>query len=176
MSRSLPAWVLAASVAALDQATKALALDRLNWNRPAEVIPGFFSLTLVVNTGAAWGLFRDKGYWLTLLAIGALILLVAARRHFTAFGALPRIALGLLCGGILGNLADRVARGHVVDFLSFRFNRFEWPAFNVADSAICVGVGLYILDSFLRKEPAAGKDTPRSPTSALAAPPKNPSI
>lgn len=154
MSRSLPAWALAASVAALDQATKAAALARLDWNRPLEVLPGFFSLTLVVNTGAAWGLFRDRGYWLTLLAILALVLLVAARRHFTATGPLPRIALGLLCGGILGNLVDRVARGHVVDFLSFRFRAFEWPAFNVADSAICVGVGLYILDSFLRGDPS----------------------
>ena len=106
MSRSLPAWALAASVAALDQATKALAIDRLDWNRSAEILPGFFSLILVVNTGAAWGLFRDKGYWLTLLAIGALILLVAARHHFTTSGPLPRIALGLLCGGILGNLTD----------------------------------------------------------------------
>lgn len=162
MSRSLPAWVLAASVAGLDQATKATALARLDWNRPAEIVPGLFSLTLVVNTGAAWGLFRDKGSWLTLLAIGALILLVAARRHFTLSGPLPRIALGLLCGGILGNLADRILRGHVVDFLSFRYHRFEWPAFNVADSAICLGVGLYILDSFLRGEPSEKGGDPRS--------------
>ena len=161
MSRSLPAWALAASVAALDQATKAAALDRLDWGRPCDLVPGFFSLTLVVNTGAAWGLFRDKGYWLTLLAIAALVLLVAARRHFTLWGALPRIALGLLSGGIVGNLVDRIGRGHVVDFLSFHFGRFEWPAFNVADTAICIGVGLYILDSFLRKEPAAGP--PKSP-------------
>ena len=168
MSRSLPAWALAASVAALDQATKALALDRLDWNRPVEILPGFFSLILVVNTGAAWGLFRDKGYWLTLLAIGALILLVAARHHFTASGPLPRIALGLLCGGILGNLTDRITRGHVVDFLSFRFHHFEWPAFNVADAAICIGVGLYILDSFLRKEPVSDGDAPPSPAEKSA--------
>lgn len=165
MSRSLPAGLLAASVALLDQATKALALDRLSGNRSVEILPDFFSLTLVVNTGAAWGLFRDKGYWLTLLAIVALVILIAARRHFTATGPLLRIALGLLCGGILGNLADRLARGHVVDFLSFRFRGFEWPAFNVADSAICVGVGLYVLESFLRETP---ENRPEPPAAASA--------
>lgn len=172
MSRSLPAWVLAASVAGLDQATKAAALARLDWDRPAEIIPGLFSLTLVVNTGAAWGLFRDKGYWLTLLAILALILLVAVRRHFTHFGPLPRIALGLLCGGILGNLFDRVFRGHVVDFLSFRYRGFEWPAFNVADSAICIGVTFYLLDSFLRGDPVEKPDGAKVPPPSTASPEK----
>ena len=165
MSRSLPAWTLAVSVAALDQATKAVALARLAGHRPIEVVPDFFSLTLVVNTGAAWGLFRDKGHWLTILAIVALVVLIAARRHFTVTGPLPRIALGLLCGGILGNLTDRVARGHVVDFLSFHYRSFEWPAFNVADSAICVGVGLYLLESFLQKTPEAPSASSPAPLS-----------
>lgn len=165
MSRSLPAGLLGASVALLDQTTKAVALDRLSGNRSIEVFPDFFRLTLVVNTGAAWGLFRDKGLWLTLLAIAALVTLIVARRHFTATGPLPRIALGLLCGGILGNLTDRLARGHVVDFLSFHFRGFEWPAFNIADSAICVGVGLYVLDSFRRGAP---ENPPKPPATASA--------
>jgi len=154
VKRSLPAFVLGTSVFALDQATKWLALERLRWGHPVEVIPGFFNLTLVGNTGAAWGILHDQKFWLTLLALAALIFLTLARRHFTHIGVVPRIALGLLLGGIAGNLLDRVARGHVIDFLSFFIWGYPWPAFNIADSAICVGVGLYMVDSLFRKESA----------------------
>ena len=114
------------------------------------VIPGFFNLTQVHNTGAAWGILRTHGSWLMLLALGALVFLCFIRRHFTHVGMVPRIALGLLLGGIAGNLTDRVVHGHVIDFLSFYIGSYPWPAFNVADSAICVGVGIYFLDSFRR--------------------------
>ncbi len=156
MKRSLPAWILGALVVALDQVSKRFmisVLGDLPWSRRVEVIPGFFNLTLVGNTGAAWGLFKDQGFWLTLLAFAALIFLFAMRRHFTSTGPVPRIALGLLLGGIAGNLVDRLTYGHVVDFLCFYLGRFQWPAFNVADSAICTGVGLYLIDSFREKEP-----------------------
>lgn len=140
-------------VCALDQVTKQLALEYLRWGKPIEIIPGFFDLALIYNTGAAWGIFRDHSLWLTLLAFVALILLSVLRRHFTYVGLLPRIALGLLLGGIAGNLMDRLIHGCVIDFLSFYIGRFHWPAFNVADSAICIGVGLYLLDSFRRDIP-----------------------
>ena len=156
MRRSLPSWILGALVVALDQASKRLVMDVLSagpWSRRIEVIPGFFNLTLVGNTGAAWGLFKDQSFWLTLLAFAALIFLFAVRRHFTSTGPMPRIALGLLLGGIAGNLVDRLTYGHVVDFLCFYLGHFQWPAFNVADSAICTGVGLYLIDSFRRQEP-----------------------
>jgi len=155
LKRSLPAFILGFFILALDQASKCLVLDQLEFGRPVEIIPGVFSLTLVYNTGAAWGMFRDHGFWLTILAVGALGFLFLARRHFTHAGWMPGIALGLLLGGITGNLVDRMIYGHVVDFLSFYLGNFQWPAFNVADSAICTGVGLYLLDSMKREDSPA---------------------
>lgn len=152
--------MLGTSIFGLDQATKWLALERLQWGHPVEVIPNFFSLTLVSNTGAAWGILHDQQLWLSLLAFAALIFLALARRHFTHIGVVPRIALGLLLGGIAGNLTDRLARGHVIDFLSFNLMGYPWPAFNIADSAICVGVTLYLLDSFFRKDPRSDSPCP----------------
>jgi len=157
LRRSGTAFVIAGVILALDQITKQIALRNLQWGRPREVIPEFFNLTLVHNTGAAWGMFKDHSFWLTLLAFVTLIFLCVARRYFTYVGVLPRIALGLLLGGIAGNLADRLIYGHVIDFLSFYIGSYQWPAFNVADSAICTGVGLYLLDSFKR-----GNSTPKS--------------
>jgi len=150
LKRSPPAFILGFFILTLDQASKHLMLDQLEFGRTVEVIPGFFSLTLISNTGAAWGMFRDHGFWLTILAFAALVFLFLARRHFTHAGWMPGIALGLLLGGITGNLVDRMIYGHVVDFLSFYLGTFQWPAFNVADSAICTGVGLYFLDSMKR--------------------------
>lgn len=138
----------------LDQGSKSVILRQLSSGESVAILPGFFSLTLITNTGAAWGIMRDKGFWLTLLAVIALGFLLMIRRHFTYVGFLPRLALGLLLGGITGNLADRLMYGHVVDFLDFQVVGWHWPAFNVADSALCVGVGLYLLDSFLRKPPS----------------------
>ncbi|MBI4027291.1 MAG: signal peptidase II [Verrucomicrobia bacterium] len=151
MNRSLPAFVLGSLVFALDQTTKRFVLESLTPGQPVRVIPGFLSLTLISNTGAAWGILQDYGFWLSALAFAALMVLLAMRRHFTHAGLVPRIAFGLLLGGVAGNLSDRLTYGHVVDFLSFYINKYHWPAFNVADSAICVGVGLYVLDSLWRR-------------------------
>ena len=158
MNRSLPAFALGVSVLALDQASKQLVLEKLESGRTVEVIHGFFYLTQVHNTGAAWGILRDHGFWLMMLALGALIFLCIVRRHFTHMGMVPRIALGLLLGGIAGNLTDRIVHGHVIDFLSFYIGSYPWPAFNVADSSICIGVGLYLVDLFRRGE----ESTPRA--------------
>lgn len=156
MSRSLPPFILSLAVFVLDQASKRMALNHLEWGHPVEVIPGFFNLVLIYNQGAAWGILRDQGWGLTLLAFIALVFLFAVRRHFTHVGRVPRIALGLLFGGIAGNLTDRLYYGHVIDFLSFHIGKFQWPAFNVADSAICMGVGLYLWDSIQRRNGTHG--------------------
>ena len=162
MSRSFPAFALGLVVFALDQVSKWIVLKNLEWGRPVEVIPGFFNLTLISNTGAAWGIFQEYGFILTLLAIGALVFLCIVRRHFTYVGTVPRIAFGLLLGGIAGNLTDRLIHQHVIDFLSFYVGRYHWPAFNVADSAICIGVALYILDSFFKRNPEAQSNPSQS--------------
>ena len=116
------------------------------------VIPGFFHIVHVSNTGAAWGMFQGMSFWLGLLAVAALAAIFRFRRHL-CLDLLPvQISFGLLCGGILGNLVDRMLHGHVIDFLDFHFGSFVWPAFNVADAGICVGVGIYVAYSFLHPE------------------------
>ena len=157
MNRSLQALLLGVLLFSLDQTSKQFAIKWVPSGRPIEVIPDFFNLNLITNTGAAWGIMRGQGLWLTALAIVALGVLLIARRHFTHVGLLPRITLGLLLGGIGGNLADRLLYGHVVDFLDFYIGPWHWPAFNVADSAICIGVFLYLLDSF-KRDPAVARD------------------
>jgi signal peptidase II len=127
--------------------------------QPVPVFPGF-NLTYVLNTGAAFSLLSNLPAWLrfpffsavTLAALGAIFFML---RGMQARDRLTSLALGLVAGGALGNLWDRFRLGRVVDFLEFGVPRlYTWPVFNLADSAVCVGVGLLILKSF-RKEPKA---------------------
>ena len=155
MARALPPssdsnWRLALiglSVLVLDQLTKMLVLQNLGTTEEREVLPGFFRLVHWHNTGAAWSLFTGNNASLAAIALGALVVLVVSRRHFDVHRLGGLTALGLILGGITGNLADRILRQHVVDFLYFYVNRRDgleagFPAFNVADSAICIGVVL----------------------------------
>jgi len=139
---------------ALDQLTKFLVLRYVDPAEPRPVIADFFSLVHVTNTGAAFGSFRDNNTFFVVLSIIALI--VAAWLLVRPGPADPwrRIALGLLLAGILGNLTDRLLHGHVIDFLYFDFGPHApsilhpWPAFNVADSCICVAVVCFMIYSF----------------------------
>lgn len=139
-------------VIALDQYTKYRILHGLEIGESIPVIPNFFAIVFVCNTGAAWGMFADKTMFLA--ALSAIVFLVIAVYFRRVTEDLPErvIAIALVLSGIGGNLIDRLWHRCVVDFLSFSFRSFEWPAFNVADSAICCGVGLYLLSSFLRPE------------------------
>jgi signal peptidase II len=131
------------------------------------VIEGFFRLVNWVNSGAAWSLFLGNNNVLACVSLAALAGLVFWRRHFHVESLAGQISLGLICGGIAGNLVDRLARHHVVDFLRFYLvtrgggSEIGFPAFNVADSAICVGVGLLILIS-IRKESVAARTAPET--------------
>lgn len=142
--------VLAASVAALDQITKALVLLFLGYRDEKVLVPGFFKFVHWENTGAAWSLFGGNNGLLALVALGALVLLFLSRHHFESRTLTGQIAYGLIIGGITGNLIDRIFRHHVVDFLYFYLQQRGgeekgFPAFNVADSAICTGVALVFL-------------------------------
>lgn len=143
---------LALVIFALDQLTKWLVLRYLAVSDEKVVIPGFFNLVHRHNTGAAWSLFTGNNTLLALIAGVALVALFLARRQFHAHTLLGQIAFGLIFGGITGNLADRLlpSRQAVVDFLYFYLPRrggseLGFPAFNVADSAICTGVALIFL-------------------------------
>ena len=117
-----------------------------------EIIPNFFHVVFVTNTGAAWGILTSQTTLLALISAIVFCVLVAYFEKFTC-GFLERcVAISLLMGGIAGNFIDRIWRRTVIDFLSFTYKSFEWPAFNIADSAICVGVGVFVISSWLRPE------------------------
>lgn len=143
--------LLAALVLALDQASKLWIAARLPFGSYGEdggaipVIRGFFYIVHVGNTGAAWSLFSGRTLPLAALAALTLAAIFFWRRALGLRSAGAQAAFGLLCGGIVGNLLDRLLRGHVVDFLDFHFGSYVYPTFNLADSGICVGVGLYLL-------------------------------
>jgi len=142
--------LLAVAVLALDQCTKAIVLRFMGYAEERIVIPGFFKFVHWQNTGAAWSLFRGNNALLAIVALAALLILFLSRRHFDSRTLLGQVAFGLIIGGIMGNLVDRLARQHVIDFIYFYLqqrggNEIGFPAFNVADTAICTGVGLIFL-------------------------------
>jgi signal peptidase II len=142
--------VVAGVVVLLDQFTKMLALDRLASGVPVPLIDGVLSLTLVRNPGLAFGLLAGlpaSARWVVaLLSLGALVVLVrVALRVLPRGGLLDHGTIGLIFGGAVGNLVDRARFGAVVDFVDVYWRAWHWPAFNVADSAITVGVALLAL-------------------------------
>jgi len=144
---------LALSITAFDQLTKFAVLRYLGYREEKEVVDGFFKLVHWGNTGAAWSMFSGNNGVLAVVAIAALVVLFFARHHFNVHTLGGQVSLGLIFGGIAGNLIDRLRVGHVVDFLYFYVYRRDgqiagFPAFNVADSAICIGVGLLFLLSW----------------------------
>lgn len=135
-------------LAGLDQLTKALAVAYITPKGRVSVIPGFFDLVLWKNTGAAFGSLSGVpgGRWI-LIAITIIALAVAVWLALAKGGGSKSqvLAIGLICGGAMGNLIDRLRLGVVIDFLLFYYDRWYWPAFNLADSAITVGgVGMAI--------------------------------
>ena len=141
--------ILGLIVVLLDQFTKLwVRADFIYGGDPQSVIPGFFNLVYVRNEGAAWGMFGGQQLLLVLLSAGVLIALAVYHRKLLNPTLDHRIALGLMVGGICGNLIDRIRVGWVTDFLDFYVGSYHWPSFNVADSAICIAVGIYLLSSF----------------------------
>ena len=141
--------LVALCVVLLDQASKEWVRGAFSLHESVPVIPGFFHLTYVRNTGAAWGMFSGQNVALSALALVMLAVLVVFRRKILPPGRVHRVALGLLCGGIAGNLFDRLRLDYVTDYLDFHIGTWHWPAFNIADSAICIGVGIYLLGTLL---------------------------
>lgn len=133
----------------VDQVTKLAVISRFGLGDYVSVIPGFFDIRYVRNTGAAWGMLSGYGIFLVLLSVVMLILIYRYRRQFLYDTVLHRCAGGLMTAGIIGNLIDRIKWGYVIDFLDFYAGSSHFPAFNVADSAICTGVTLYMLSQVL---------------------------
>lgn len=144
-------FLLALLVVVLDRWTKLLVAARIAMYAHIQIIPGFFRITHTENTGAAFSLFADSpSHWKTVMLISfsviamivVSILLWGQSRAVTMTSA----ALSLILGGAMGNLWDRVASGRVVDFLLFYVKSYQWPVFNLADSAIVVGASLLVLE------------------------------
>ena len=139
------------AVAICDQITKFLIMVRFPENgRPLTVIPGLFNICHTRNTGVVFGLFPGiPGVFVILTILAIIVLLFILKSLGTSASRLQYAAYGLIIGGALGNLIDRIRLGSVTDFLDFYLGTHHWPAFNVADSAVCVGVGLVLLSTFL---------------------------
>ena len=151
---------IAGVVVVVDQIVKLIALDRLAPGIPVDVVPGLIALTLVRNPGLAFGLLASipAGWrWVVgLLSLLALIVLLrVALRVLPRGGWREQTAIGLIFGGAVGNLIDRTRYGSVVDFVDVYFRGWHWPAFNVADSAITVGVALLALGLVTDKSPGS---------------------
>lgn len=155
-------WGGAAFVVALDQLSKSWVVQRLPAYTPVEWIPQFaslFSFTFVKNTGVAFGLFPQLGGLFTIFSAIVIVGILIFQQVIAGTDLWVHGALGLVTGGALGNLSDRLTRGYVVDFIDVNFWPFhEWPVFNVADSAIVVGVTVLLLDAFLVGEKEAVTD------------------
>ncbi len=143
-------WISAVTLV-VDQASK-LAIDASMQLYESIPLMPYFNLTYAHNTGAAFSFLAQAGGWQRWLFAGLAIVmsgvigvwLARLQKHET----LMAVALSLVLGGAIGNLIDRVAYGYVIDFLDVYYQNWHWPAFNIADSAICVGVGLMLLESF----------------------------
>ncbi len=152
------AGVLIAAVAGLDQLSKWAVLAYFQSQPQALEVTGFFNLILTYNTGISFGIFRDGEAWvrwvLIAVSLGIVAVLLAWLRRQP--GRILAVAIGLVCGGALGNVADRILVGAVIDFLDFHLGAWHWPAFNLADSAIFLGVLGLILDG-LFQPPSSSK-------------------
>jgi len=146
-------FVIAFWVYIIDRIAKLVAIKMLHAGQSVPVKPGIFHITLVLNNGAAFGLFKDRAaFFVAVSAAAVAAIMVYAWRHK---GMAPPLAVsfGLILGGALGNLVDRVSFGYVIDYFDFRV----WPVFNVADSAITIGVTLLIATTLFTKRHNASR-------------------
>ncbi|MBD9358880.1 signal peptidase II [Methylomonas albis] len=143
-------WISAVTLV-LDQASKLAVDGSMQLFESIPLIP-YFNLTYVHNTGAAFSFLAQAGGWQRWLFAGLAVVMssiIAVWLHrLQKHETLMAVALSLVLGGAIGNLIDRVAYGYVIDFLDVYYEDWHWPAFNIADSAICIGVGLMLLESF----------------------------
>jgi signal peptidase II len=154
-------WLaLACVIVVIDQITKYMAVQWLNYGDPVAIVPGL-NLTLIYNTGAAFSILSEASGWQRWLFAGvaltvSLVITLWLRQVGSGEWWLP-IALTLVLGGAIGNFWDRVYLGYVVDFIQVYYQKWTWPAFNVADSAISVGAVMLLLSGWIKRPSGPGK-------------------
>jgi signal peptidase II len=151
-------FLIALAVVVLDRWTKRLVATHIAMYSHIQIIPGFFRLTHTENTGAAFSLFADStSHWKTTMLIAfsllAMVVVSVLLWKQTRPLTITSVALSMILGGAVGNLWDRLARGRVIDFLLLYIKRYQWPVFNLADSAIVVGATLLVLEILFHKSP-----------------------
>ena len=139
--------VLSLAIVVLDQVTKHAIRYSFSLGESKAVISSLFDLTYVRNTGAVWGSLQHQNEWLAIVSIAVLVLMALSYHYLAGGRMIFSAALGCITGGIIGNLIDRIKLGWVTDFIDFYWHTSHWPSFNIADSAICIGVGLYLIAS-----------------------------
>lgn len=149
----MPYFIIILLVVAADQATKALIMRSFAPYESRPVIDGLFNLVYVTNSGAAFSFLADAGPWRHwfFVAVGAIAIIGFTLAWWTwaRDKRLLTVAMALIVGGAIGNIIDRLRFGAVVDFLDVFIGSYHWPAFNVADSSICIGAGIYIVAAML---------------------------
>jgi signal peptidase II len=153
-SREMGFYLIALAIVLTDQVSKAIVVRSMRLGQSIPIVPGYFDLTFVLNPGAAFSLFATlpesiRNPFFILISVAAVILIVVYRARHLRHHRLASVSLGLILGGAIGNLIDRVRHGVVVDFLDVHLHQYHWPVFNVADSAISVGVTLLLIEMLL---------------------------
>lgn len=146
-------WPLAVAVLISDQALKIWAEQVLKLGASVAVIPGFFSLTRVHNTGVAFGMAQGNNLLTGLLAVAILVLAGGLARGWDWNRRFVQLVSAMVAGGAVGNLIDRARLGYVLDFFDFHYRGWSWPAFNIADAGISLGVGLLVVSWVAGKSP-----------------------
>jgi signal peptidase II len=152
--RGMGFYLIALAIVVTDQVSKAVIVRTMRLGQSIPIVPGYFDLTFVLNPGAAFSLLATlpesvRNPFFILVAVAAVILIVIYRARHLRQHRLASVSLALILGGAIGNLIDRVRHGMVVDFLDVHVHQYHWPVFNVADSAISIGVTLLLLEMLL---------------------------
>lgn len=163
----LPYLFIAAVALVLDRSTKWLIDSNLALNQTIPVIDGLFNITYVRNTGIAFGIFNTvsspvKSVFLSIFTAGAVAGVLIYSLRSAIGNRLLQVGLSLIFAGAVGNLYDRITRGYVIDFLEFYYRTYHWPSFNVADTAISIGVGLLALEIFFNDAPGSSNAPSRT--------------
>jgi signal peptidase II len=147
-------YLIALAIVVTDQVTKAIVIRSMRLGQSIPIVPGYLDLTFVLNPGAAFSLLATlpegiRNPFFILISVAAAILITVYRTCYLRRHPLASVSLGLILGGAVGNLIDRVRYGVVVDFVDVHVQQYHWPVFNVADSAISVGVTLLLIEMLL---------------------------
>ncbi len=143
-------YIISIFIFIIDQISKYLIINFFDIGDSIKVIPDVLYITFITNTGAAWGILQGQVSLLIVISFFVIYLITQLIKEFNEFTLMKKIAYGILLGGIFGNLVDRIAYGYVIDFIDMYIFGYDFPVFNISDSAIVIGAILIIYDTFIK--------------------------